>query len=195
MNSEIVELYKETVEKRRSWPRNFFRIFAKERILAEITDYLFNINDVKTYEDAELLLTDDFAQANRLNELVKKTYRPPEMLPNEYIFLAWYAFPEARPAQDELTIKVFQDILSGKRKSFPTNYFVHGADVEHKAVVCFRYLCTDVLKLDEKGIIETFGNSYGIQVLLKYRLKIVLDVLYDSLPHLLMTAYPNLYLY
>ena len=103
----------------------------------------------------------------------------------EFTYLLWYVFPEKQPSQKELTIKVYDEVLNGQRKAFPRGYFVRGSDVEYKAQVCFQHLCEDILKLDREGICRTFCNSGGIKILQKYKLKIVLDIVYElSLIHI-----------
>lgn len=82
-------------------------------------------------------------------------------------------------------------LVSGKRKSFPRGYFLKNSEVEHRAVVCFRYLCENVLCLDREGICKTFCNSYAIKVLSKYKLKMLVDMVYESLFHLVLAAYPD----
>ncbi len=107
-------------------------------------------------------------------------------------YLLWYVFPDKRPGDDELIIKVYHDVLSGKRKNFPRGYFLKNSQVEHRAIVCFRYLCEEVLKLDSEGICRTFTKTYGIKTLSKYKLKMLVDIVYESLFHLMNAAYPEL---
>lgn len=115
----------------------------------------------------------------------------PEMQDGEFFYLLWYVFPEERIPQDELTIKVYDEVLDGRRRVFPRGYFVKCGDVERKARICFKHLCEDVLKLDREGICRTFCNSNGIKVLQKYKLKIILDIVYESLFHLVNATYPE----
>lgn len=51
----------------------------------------------------------------------------------EFFYLLWYVFPDKRPGDDELIIKVYRDVLSGKRKNFPRGYFLKNSQVEHRA--------------------------------------------------------------
>lgn len=80
----------------------------------------------------------------------------------------------------------------GNRKNFPRGYFLKNSQVEHRAIVCFRYLCEKVLKLDAEGICRTFTKTYGIKTLSKYKLKMLIDIVYESLFHLMNAAYPEL---
>lgn len=58
--------------------------------------------------------------------------------------------------------------------------------------MCFRYLCEEILKLDREGICETFTMTYSIKILSKYKLKMLVDIVFDSLFHLMNAAYPEL---
>ena len=71
-------------------------------------------------------------------------------------------------------------------------YFLKNSQVEHRAIVCFRYLCEKVLNLDSEGICRTFTKTYGIKTLSKYKLKMLVDIVYESLFHLMNAAYPEL---
>lgn len=138
------------------------------------------------------MLTDSFIKQYKLEEIAKRV-KVPEMLPGEYYHLAWYVWPEYKMSADELTLKVYHDLLAGKRKTFPNKYFCKSIDPEHKASLCFDYLCREVLKLDDAGILKTFGTSSGIQILTKYKLKIALNIVFDSLPQMLLATYPHIY--
>ena len=59
-------------------------------------------------------------------------------------------------------------------------------------MICFRYLCEEVLKLDNEGISKTFTTTYAIKLLSKYKLKMLVDIVYDLLFHLMNAAYPEL---
>ena len=175
-----------------AWPDNFWAATNLNRRIKEILTYLLrdklNINE---YETAKGVLSAGFIEEYGLSKLVEKADRPPEMMEGEFTYLLWYVFPEKQPSQKELTIKVYDEVLNGQRQAFPRGYFVRGSDVEYKAQVCFQHLCEDILKLDREGICRTFCNSGGIKILQKYKLKIVLDIVYESLFHLLSAAYPD----
>ena len=175
------------------WPDNFWAPQICSRRVTEILRYLFlDKLKIEQYEVAKEILTADFIDEYELSILVDKAERPPEMYDGEFFYLLWYVFPDKRPTDEELIIKVYNEVLSGKRKGFPRGYFLKNNQVEHRAVVCFRYLCEEILKLDREGICQTFTMSYSIKLLTKYKLKIILDFVYESLFHLLNAAYPEL---
>ena len=175
------------------WPEGFWMPTTNNRRVTGILRYLFlDKLKIKEYEVAKEVLTADFINEYELSILIEKADRPPEMNDGEFFYLLWYVFPEKRPTEDELIIKVYNDVLSERRKNFPRGYFLKNSMVEHRAIVCFRYLCEEVLKLDAEGICRTFTKTYGIKTLLKYKLKMLIDIVYESLFHLMNAAYPEL---
>ncbi len=174
------------------WPKEFWSAANINRRITEILNYVIKgILKIEEYETAKSLMTADFIDEYELSKLVEKAERPPEMQNGEFFYLLWYIFPEERIPQDVLTLKVYNEVLSGQRKTFPRGYFVKWGDVERKAKICFRHLCEDILKLDKDGICRTFSRSEGIKVLQDYKLKIVLDVVYESLFRLVLATYPE----
>jgi len=175
------------------WPDGFWAPLTSSRRVAEILSYLFlDKLKIEQYEVAKELLTADFIDEYELSILVEKAERPPEMNDGEFFYLLWNVFPDARPSDEELIIKVYTEVLSGKRKGFPRGYFLKNSQVEYRAVVCFRYLCEEVLKLDRESICKTFTMTYSIKILSKYKLKMLIDIVFDSLFHLMNAAYPEL---
>lgn len=175
------------------WPEGFWASQTCSRRVTEILKYLFlDKLKIEQYEAAKEILTADFIDEYELSILVDKAERPPEMNDGEFFYLLWYIFPDKRPPEKELIIKVYKEVLSGKRRGFPRGYFLKNSQVEYRAVVCFRYLCEEILKLDREGICKTFTTSYSIKLLTKYKLKIILDFVYESLFHLMDAAYPEL---
>lgn len=174
------------------WPKGFWADTIRSRRITEILTYVIKgILKIECYEEAKKVVNAAFIDEYELSKLVEMAERPPEMQDGEFFYLLWYVFPEERIPQDELTIKVYDEVLTGKRRVFPRGYFVKCGDVERKARICFKHLCEDVLKLDRKGICRIFCNSNGIKVLQKYKLKIVLDIVYESLFHLVNATYPE----
>lgn len=175
-----------------AWPADFWTPTTCNRKATEILKYLFlDKLNIEQYEAAKAVLTADFIIEYELSVIVEKVERPPEMNDGEFFYLLWFVFPKERPTDDELIIKAYSELLEGKRKSFPRGYFLKNSEVEHRAIVCFRYLCEEVLKLDRDGICKTFTSSHGIKVLSKYKLKMLIDIVYESLFHLMNAAYPE----
>lgn len=190
--NESIEVYNDVLEGA-SWPKTFFNPTTKDRHIKEILKYVFEKEGLDTPEKSFKAVDDSFIEKHKLEQLIKAYGKVPEMLPGRYDYLTWLMFPESKPDFKTLVLTVYDDVLSGRRKTFPTGYFTNGADIESKAQICFKYLCEDILKLDKKGIFETFGNSKGIKVLSQYKLKILVDIIYESLSQLLLSTYPDIY--
>ena len=175
-----------------TWPDGFWAPTNLSRRISEILNCVFKGKlKIEDYETAKAMLTADFIDEYELSVLFEKAERPPEMQEGEFFYILWYLFPNKKMTQDELTLKVYHEVLDGKRKTFPRGYFLRYGNVEQKALVCFKHLCEDILKLDREGICRTFCNSEGIKVLFKYKLKIILNLVYPSLSHLMQAAYPE----
>lgn len=191
MNNSI-EVY-ENVLAGESWPKNFFTATTKDRVIKEILSYVFEKEGITTPEIGFQKVDKEFIERNHLEMIIKVYGKVPEMLPDHYDYLVWLIFPESKPDAKTLVLRVYSDVLEQRRKTFPTGYFTNGADVQEKASICFKHLCEEILKLDKKQILETFGNSKGIKVLQQYKLKILIDIVYESLSQLLVDTYPDIY--
>ena len=190
--NETLEVYLEVLNGN-PWPKNFFSSTTKDRRIKEVLKIAFDNAGVTCPEDAFKIVNKEFVEQNKLEAVVKAYGKVPEMLPDCYEYLVWIIYPESKPDFKTLVLTVYSDVLEGRRKTFPTGYFTNGADIEQKAILCFKHLCEDILKFDEKQILETFGNSKGIKVLQQYKLKILVDIVYESLSQLLLNTYPNIY--
>lgn len=176
-----------------SWPKNFFSSTTKDRCIREVLTIAFERNGITCAEDAFAKVDKAFIEDNKLEMVVKAYGKVPEMLPDCYDYLVWIIYPDSKPQFEEMVLRVYSDVLEGRRKTFPTGYFTNGGDTEQKAMICFKHLCEKILKLNEAEILATFGNSKGIKVLQQYKLKILVDIVYESLSQLLLNTYPDIY--
>lgn len=192
MYGESVVVY-EDVLRGEPWPEGFWAPTNRNRRVTEILTYLFKDKlKIDRYEAAKEILDAAFIDEYELSVIVQQAECPPEMNDGEFFYLLWLVFPEERPSEEELIVKTYTEVLQGRRQGFPRGYFLKNSQVELRAVTCFRHLCEEVLQLDSVGICKTFGNSYGIKVLSKYKLKMLIDIVYESLFHLVYAAYPEL---
>lgn len=192
--SEAIEVYKNVLERDENFPAHFFTFGTQKQKITEIIRYLLlDKLNITSYEEAQRVMRGDFMHKYKLEQICE-LMPVAEMLPDECYHLAWIVFPESKMTNDELTLKVYKDILAGRRAKFPSKYFVKAIDPEHKASLCFKYLCEEVLHLkSDTEILKIFGRSSGIKVLTQYKLKIVLNTVYPSLSHLLVGTYPNIF--
>jgi len=143
-----------------------------------------------TPEEALKTLTLDTIKEWKLEPILKYVDKPVEFMDNDVRHLVYFAYPELpKPTDEELAIMTYKDVLEGRRKTFPRNYFVDGYLGEKRAITCFKYLCEEILKLSKDEIVETFSSSKGLQILSEYKLKIIMNVVFSSMIDLLETAY------
>jgi hypothetical protein len=176
----------------KSFSPYFFQLQHRKEKLTVLLRYLIEDKLGFTPEEALERLTMQHLVDYQLHCLLKYIDKPVEFLDDDVRHAVYFAYPELpKFTDDELAVMVYQDVLAERRKTFPKNYFLGGDLGERRAVVCFRYLCEHVLKLDKNGILETFGDSNGLKVLAQYKLKIIMMVLFFSMIDLLDTAYPS----
>ena len=69
-----------------------------------------------------------------------------QFLPGEYDYILWELFPERRRGKRALTVKVYSEVLSGKRSGFPRGFFTDPACAAFRAEVCVKHLCKNIPK-------------------------------------------------
>lgn len=191
MESESIVIYKRVLKGER-WPAMYVGSpIVKDRSI-EILRYLFFEKlGIKTFEEAKSVLDRQFIQKHKLTKVIEGIERPVEFLPNEYDFVLWELFPERRKGKRALTVKVYSDVLSGKRKSFPRGYFQDARYGKQRAEICIKHLCKKILHYSGEKIAKEFSHSNGIKTLSRYKLKIVLNHVYFSLSDMMYQVYPQ----
>ena len=160
----------------------------------EIVQYLFFEKlQLRDYNSARSALNREFIAKYRLYQVIKGIPKPPELLPEEYDHVLWLLFPGRKKGRYTLVLKVYSEVLSGKRNRFPRLYFSDPDWGKYRADVCFRYLCRRVLHMSGDKIAWEFSHSEGIQLLAKYKLRIILNTVYFSLSELVYSVYPQFY--
>lgn len=133
----------------------------------------------------------DFGE-NSLSCILKYIDKPVEFLDDDIRHIVYFAYPEIpQPSRRELVLMTYDDLLCGRRKTFPKNYFLNGQEGEERAIICFQYLCEDILKLEKKDIAQVFSGSESLKILAQYKLKIIMNILFNSIVDLLESAYPK----
>ena len=193
MHPESVVIY-ERVLKGEYWPKQYVGTPTTINRSIEILRFLF-FEKLKLcdYQSARAALNRDFVAKYRLFQVIKGIPKPPELLPDEYDHVLWLLFPEHRKGRYALVLKVYSEVLSGKRNRFPRLYFSDPAEGKYRADVCFRHLCRRVLHMSGDRIAWEFSHSEGIHLLAKYKLRIILNTVYFSLSELIYSVYPQLY--
>lgn len=178
----------------KSFSPYFFQPQHRKEKLITLIRYLIEEKLGFTPEEALEKLTMDHIKQYQLTCILKYIDKPVEFLDDDVRHLVYFAYPHLpRPTEEELAIMVYKDVLAGKRKTFPKNYFLNGELGERRAIVCFKYLCEEILKLPLEEIPKTFSGVNGLNILAKYKLKIIMNILFFSMTDLLETCYPNLF--
>ena len=176
-----------------TWPKGYLSDTNVRKKLKEILLYLLEEEQITDAAGAKELFSQQYLKEKKLSSLLKKYPKPPELLPDENDHLVWLLFPETKISEYGLIIKVTDDVISGRRKLFPSKYFTQNSNATDRAVIAFVHLCEDVLKLSDEEIIKTFGKSYGINTLKKYNLTILAKAAFPSMKELFKESYPDLY--
>lgn len=193
MQPESVLIY-ERVLKGEYWPPKYIGTVTSFERTREILRYLFLEKlGIKDYEEAKKVLDKEFIKTWKLTSIVKIIPKPPELLPDEYDHILWVIFPERKKGKRALIIKVYSEVLSGKRNNFPRGYFSDAREGEFRAEVCVKHLCKKILHFSGDKIAREFSHSNGIKTLARYKLKIVLSTAYTSLSDMMYRVYPHLY--
>lgn len=193
MNSRenVIQVYEKILNgEQKTFSPYFFQPQYRNKRVVNLIRYLIEEKLHMTPEEALEKLTLDTVKEYQLDCILKYVDKPVEFPDNSVQHLVYFAYPELpRPSVKDLAIMVYKDVLEGKRKTFPKNYFLDGAVGEQRAVYCFRYLCEEILKLSKEEIVKTFLPSSGLKVLAQYKLKIIMNVVFISNVDLLKTAY------
>lgn len=193
-NESTIATYERILEgKQKSFSPYFFQPQHRNTRCMELIKYLVEKKLQITPEEALEELNLEILKEYKLDCILKYVDKPVEFMDDNVSHLIYFAYPEIeKPSDEELAVLVYKDVLDGKRRSFPRNYFLNGELGERRAIACFKHLCENILKLDQKGILKTFDTSQGLKVLSKYKLKILMNILFFSTFDLLETAYPGI---
>ena len=192
MQPEAIIIY-ERVLKGERWPPQYIGTVTTGDRSRSILRYLFLEKlKIKDFDYAKKIVNWDFIRKHKLAAVIKNIEKPPELLRSEYDHILWEVYPERRKGKTALILKVYSDVLSGRRKSFPRGYFTDAKEGRRRADVCVKHLCRKILHYSTERIAKEFSHSNGIKILAKYKLKILLSSAYFSLSDMMYQVYPNL---
>ena len=182
----------ERVLKGERWPTKYVGTETTKERSIEILRYLFFEKlQIYDYETARAILCEEFISEYKLKKVISSFPKPVELMPHDYDHILWLIFPERTKGKQKLIIKVYMDVLSGKRKNFPRGYFTDPEEGKERARICFKHLCRKILHLSGDQIAWEFCHSDGIRLLAKYHLKILLNHVYQSLTEMIADIYPQ----
>lgn len=193
MHPESVLVYERVLQGER-WPVKYVGTATTTDRSMEILKYLFFEKLQYTdYDTAKAYLTSEFVEQYKLKPIIRYIDKPPELLPTEYDHVLWCLFPERKKGNHALIIKVYKEVLSGKRKCFPKGYFTDPKLGRYRAETCIKYMCRKIMHLSGDEIAKEFSHSSGLKTLSKYKLKIVMNHVYVSLSEMMNEVYPQFY--
>lgn len=152
------------------------------------------IEEVKgwTPEEALKKMTMKDLEENHLKIILNYIERPIDFLEDDASYIIYEVYDELeKPSEEAMALSIYKEVLEGKRKNFPKNYFRDPILGERRALACFRYLTDTILGLSKEEAFDLFGTSKGLNVLAEYRLKIIMTLVYFSNMDLLLSAYPT----
>lgn len=169
-------------------PYFFEKRYRKKRII-QLIRYLVEEILKLSPEEALKVLDLKTLKKYKLDCLLKYVDKPIEFDKNDVSHLIYYAYKGQikEPTDRELTIRMYKKVLNGEVKNFPKNYFIDGLKGEKRVKYCIEYLCFDILGLEKKDI----PKKLTPEILKKYKLKIVLNVLYLSMFDLITSVFPG----
>lgn len=169
--------------KRRTYSSALMSKEQGPKMCAELLRNIFDKYLHWTPEEVRDCLNHETVQLMKLSPLIKRIPCPPEIdSSKELYYVAWYLYPQTRTVKEpELIIKLYADILSGKVKKFPSNYF-DGNDGYLRARVLFLTMVREYLPPFENldAMYSYFASSEGKACLAKYKLNVPLRELYGS---------------
>ena len=168
----------------------FFDIRYRKHRICQLVRYLVEEILKITPEEALTKVDLEVLKKYKLNCLLKYVEKPVELEKEDCSHLIIYAYKwqVRNPTTEELTISLYKKVLAGERK-FPKNYFLNGIRGEDKAKICLKYLCFEILKLTE----EEIPKKLTVEILKKYKLGIVLNVLYFSTTDLIQSVFGEVF--
>lgn len=169
----------------------FFEIRYRKHRICQLVRYLVEEILKITPEEALTKVDLEILKKYKLDCLLKYIEKPVELEKTDCSHLIIYAYKGKvrEPGAEELTIRMYKKVLAGKVKNFPKNYFLNGIRGEERVKYCVSYLCFEVLKLTE----EEIPKKLTAEILKKYKLGIVLSLLYFSVQDLIFSIYPGKY--
>ncbi|MBL4952107.1 DUF4046 domain-containing protein [Neobacillus sp. YIM B02564] len=190
LSSESVKTYRRLLAGDiKSFPPVFFSPHVRKKRIQQLLTYLIEYILCITPEEAYETLDFPTLKENHLEALMRYVEDFPEKNEKRSIrYLLRIAYPHLpEESFEEMVLSVYKEVLEGKRKSFPSNYF-YGVQGEKRVIVCIRYLCEEILHLQEEEIPRIITR----ELLTKYKLKILLNLFYNSPFDVITTAYPHL---
>jgi len=173
--------------------------FAPERRKERLTTILKHVIENKlgmTPEQAVTSLSLQTLKEYRIEIFFKYICQGRSMTAEEaWIAILKYVYPQLQyPSEEDSAVEIYKKVLSGERTSFPKRYFAEGVLGEKRAIACLRYLCLNVLALQEDSVSRHFRKlslSEMERILRKHKLWVATDALFLSMLSFIDMAFPE----
>lgn len=198
-NSKVCETYNKILDGQlKTFSPHYFASDNKFKKISILIRYYVEERLKLTPNEAIDTLTLEMLQRDKLKCILKylEAEKPIEYKTdkNYVAHIIYFAYPEIqKPSNHDLTVQCYKEVLLGKRKNFPNNYFKTSLG-EIRAKECFDYLWKHILKIQYNDIPKVFlkSNEEGLNILKKYKLKILIQILYYSVSDMIKNMYPDL---
>ena len=129
----------------------------------------------------------------KLHTLMKHIQFPPESDPKKDLFILYgKLYPQNnKSALKDLTISMYNRILSGERSKFPKGYF-DSTEGLYRSIICFQHMLTLMKPFDSTAsLYKCFASNKGTAALKKYKLSLVCNAIYETPIDYLHTSLPK----
>lgn len=131
----------------------------------------------------------------KLNSLMKYIQFPNESDEEKDLYVLHdKLYPQKfKPMLKDVTVSVYNRVLSGERAKFPKGYF-EGSNGLYRSLICFQHMITLMPPFDSpESMYKFFASPKGTVALKKYRLTIVCNSIYETPIDYLHAALPKEY--
>lgn len=173
----------------KTYPPVFFAPYIKKKRIEQMIRYLVEEILKITPEEAYKTLTLPQLKKHKMDVLLRYVDPFPEWTDQRAIQRLLRSVYPRLPEEkvEELVIATYEEVLSGTRKNFPPNYF-HDKEGEERAKICVRYMIEKKLQIPP----EEAPKLITRKTFHEYKLKILLNLFYDSPFEILTSIYPTL---
>ena len=195
--NELIREYCETLINKRAHIASFYLngvVMPAEEVATTILRYAFEELLKWQPETALEWFNQEIAEQLKLKPYLKMISYPNEVdVKEDYWYAVYKTYPQTIKVDvRSLTLRTYDQILSGKRKKFPSKFFA-GLDGQYRAATCLNYAINQ--KLDFKNLndyYEFFSSAKGMKFIRSVGLqKICRDAFADPLEFTHLSLHPN----
>lgn len=176
-----LKAYDKVIGGDRKYPANLFK--KDLSLIKRVLQLIFSERLHWTHEQVRDCLTPAIVISEKLTPFIERIPCPQEILSDkgELYYIAWELYPETRNlSETQLIIKVWKDVLGGRRERFPKEFF-DGNDGFKRARILLLTMINEYMSFESKEeLYEFFASSKGRKALRDYRLEGPLHSRYET---------------